>query len=86
MAEGGTEGGILNTKLIDEGSTFFPATVCFICRGEGGIEELRPGLEGLDMSMGRMRGRKEKKKVSGLTDLCVRGKRAGPFCSALRAL
>jgi hypothetical protein len=41
LAEGGAEGGVLDTELVDEGSAFFPATVCFICRGKGGVEELR---------------------------------------------
>ena len=40
LAEGGAEGGVLDPELVDEGSAFFPATVCFICRGEGGVEKL----------------------------------------------
>jgi hypothetical protein len=48
--EGGTEGGIFDAELIDEGSAFFPATVCLVGRCEGCVEQLRTRLEGLDTS------------------------------------
>jgi len=40
LAEGGAVGGVLNAELVNEGPAFFPATIGFICRSEGGIEEL----------------------------------------------
>ena len=53
LAEGRTESGVLDAELVDEGPTFFPATVCLVCRGEGCIEEGGTGLEGLDVPGGR---------------------------------
>jgi len=40
LAEGGAEGGVLDAKLVNESPAFFPATIGFICGGEGSIEEL----------------------------------------------
>lgn len=49
LLKGGTKGGVFDAELVDEGATLFPATVCLVCRGEGGVEELGAGLEGLDV-------------------------------------
>ena len=40
LGKGRTKGRILYPQLIDEGPTFFPPAIGFICRSEGGIEEL----------------------------------------------
>jgi len=49
LAEGGTESGVLDPKLVNEGPTFLPATVGLICRCKGGVEELGSRLERFDV-------------------------------------
>lgn len=40
LAEGGAEGGVLDTELVDKGPALFPATIGFVSGCEGGIEKL----------------------------------------------
>lgn len=49
LVKGLTKGSILDAQLVYEGATFLPTPVCLICRGEGGIQELRTGFESFYM-------------------------------------
>lgn len=49
LTERGTEGCVLDAKLVDESAALFPTTVGLVCGGEGGVEELGAGLERFDV-------------------------------------
>ena len=52
LAEGLTKSSVLNAQLVDEGATFLPTPVCFVCGCEGGIQELGTRFKGLHMTVG----------------------------------
>jgi hypothetical protein len=50
LAQRSTQRSVLDAQLIDEGTTLLPAPVRFVGGGQGGVEELRTGLERLYVS------------------------------------
>jgi len=53
LAEGSPESGVLDTELIDQRTTLFPATIGLIGGLERSIEQLGPGFEVFDMPVNR---------------------------------
>ena len=53
LAQCRTQRSVLDAQLVDERTALLPSAIRLVCRGEGGIQELRARLESLNMS-GRM--------------------------------
>lgn len=51
LVEGLTKSSILNAQLVDEGTAFLPAPVCFVCGCEGGIQKLGTRFKGFHMTV-----------------------------------
>ena len=57
MTESSAEGCVLDSELIDEGTTFLPTSISFVRGGESGIQELGTGFERFNVSDGDRLGR-----------------------------